>query len=228
MRHDSDTGMPEATQLAASLSSLEARSGSRFSPSAPKTLAETGLASSLVEPLLLKVLYFGGEMKAGELASALGLAFRLIEDIIDSHKHQQLIQVKGSSDFGPISALLSLTEIGRRAARDYLEMNRYAGPAPVPMSQYIEGVQAQRMPLHWLTPERLTKAYAHMVVKPEVLDQLGPAVNSGRSFLVYGQPGNGKTYFAEAVFRISTSNIFLPYALESHGNIIRLYDPRFH
>jgi hypothetical protein len=30
------------------------------------------------------------------------------------------------------------------------------------------------------------------------------------------------------VFKILSSNIFLPYALESHGNIIRLYDPLFH
>lgn len=228
IRQDAASEAPEAAPLPTRSSTGESRGGPRFLPPAPKNLTEAGLASSLVEQLLLKILYFRGEIKAGDLARALGLAFRLIEHIIEGHKHQQLIQVKGSSDFGPVSALLSLTEIGRRVARDYLEMNQYAGPAPVPMSQYTKGVQMQRMPLHWLTPERLSKAYAHMVVKPDILDQLGPAVNSGRSFLVYGQPGNGKTYFAEAVFRISTSNIFLPYALESHGNIIRLYDPRFH
>jgi hypothetical protein len=67
-----------------------------------------------------------------------------------------------------------------------------------------------------------------MVVKEEILDQLGPAVNAGRSFLVYGQPGDGKTHLAQGVFNIAASPIFLPYALESQGNIIQLYDPLFH
>jgi predicted ATPase with chaperone activity len=204
------------------------RRAPRFSPTAPKSLAETGLPGSLIEQLVLKVLYVRGETRASDLARVVGLHFTLIEEMIEWHKRQQLVQVKGSSSFGPISAILSLTETGRRAARDYLEINQYAGPAPVPISQYAQSVQAQRMPDNWLTPERLAKAYAHMVVKEEILDQLGPAVNGGKSFLLYGQPGDGKTHLAEAVFRIPASNIYLPYALESQGNIIQLYDPLFH
>jgi hypothetical protein len=124
--------------------------------------------------------------------------------------------------------MLALTESGRKIARDFLEINQYTGPAPVPISQYAEAVQAQRLLPNWLTPERLAKAYTHMVVGEDVLDQLGPAVNSGKSFLIYGQPGNGKTYLAEALFNIRSSDIFLPHALECQGNIIHLYDPLFH
>jgi predicted ATPase with chaperone activity len=204
------------------------RQKTRFSPAAPKTLAETGLSTSLIEQLLLKTLYAHGETVAGDLAQIVGLAFTLIEDIIEWHRHQQLVQVKGSSGFGPVSAILSLTESGRRAARDYLEVNQYTGRAPVPVSQYARSVQAQRTPANWLTPERLAEAYTHMVVKDEILDQLGPAVNAGRSFLVYGQPGDGKTHLAEGVFKIAASPIFLPYSLESQGNIIQLYDPLCH
>jgi predicted ATPase with chaperone activity len=225
---DSADNAPEANGPGVDINAAGFRRKTRFSPAAPKTLAETGLSTSLVEQLLLKILYVRGETTASDLAQAVGLAFTLIEHIIDWHRHQQLVQVKGSSGFGAVSAILSLTDGGRRAARDYLEINQYTGPAPVPIGQYAESVRAQRTPPNWLTPERLAKAYTHMVVKEEILDQLGPAVNAGRSFLVFGQPGDGKTHLAEGVINIAASPIFLPYALESQGNIIQLYDPLFH
>jgi predicted ATPase with chaperone activity len=207
---------------------VEPRSASRFSPTAPRTLAETGLPISLIEQLLVKILYTRAETPASDLARFIGLNFTVIEEIIQSLKYQHYVEVKRSSGFGPVSEILSVTQAGARIARDYLELNRYVGPAPVPATQYREGVLAQRRPKDWLTPERLEKAYSHMVVKQETLDELGPAINAGKSFLIYGLPGNGKTYLAEAVFNIASSNIFLPYAIESHGNIIRLYDPLFH
>ena len=206
----------------------EHRRRSRFSPLAPRTLDETGLSAGLIEQLLLKILYTRAETVASDLSRAVGLNFTVFEEILESLKHQHYIQVKRSSGLGPISEVLSVTQAGARIARDYLEHNRYVGPAPVPVAQYKEGVHAQRRPANWLTPERLAKAYSHMVVKDEILDELGPALNAGKSFLIYGRPGNGKTHLAEAVFQIASSDIFLPYAIESHGNIIRLYDPLFH
>jgi energy-coupling factor transporter ATP-binding protein EcfA2 len=89
-------------------------------------------------------------------------------------------------------------------------------------------VEAQRLPPVWLTRERLAKVYAHMVITDRMLDQLGPAVASGKSLLIYGQPGNGKTHIAEALSRLQSSDIYIPYALESQGNIIQLYDPIYH
>src|SRR4029077_1804338 len=112
--------------------------------------------------------------------------------------------------------------------RDCLDSNRYVGPAPVSVDQYREGVRAQRMPPDWLTPERLAKAYSHMVVRQEILDQLGPAVNAGKSFLIYGEPGDGKTYLAEALFNIESDPIYVPFAIEFQGQIIQVYDPIYH
>ncbi len=96
------------------------------------------------------------------------------------------------------------------------------------MNQYTTAVQTQKMPPNWLKPERLAKAYDHMVISETMLDQIGPAVSSGKSLLIYGQPGNGKTYLAEALSRIQTNDIFIPYAIEYQGSIIQLYDPTCH
>jgi len=66
------------------------------------------------------------------------------------------------------------------------------------------------------------------VISEKVLNQIGPAVSSGKSFLIYGQPGNGKTHLAEALANIQTSPIWVPYALEYQGSIIQLFDASHH
>jgi predicted ATPase with chaperone activity len=123
---------------------------------------------------------------------------------------------------------LSLTEAGRRVTRDYLNTNQYIGPAPVPIDQYTHAVEGQRFPPKWLTPERLAKAYSHLITTEKMLNQIGPALSSGKSLLIYGQPGNGKTQRAEALARVETSDIYVPHALECQGNIIQLFDPVYH
>jgi predicted ATPase with chaperone activity len=67
-----------------------------------------------------------------------------------------------------------------------------------------------------------------MVITPGVLAQLGPAVNSGRSLLIYGQAGNGKTYLAEALAGVGGTAIYVPYAIECQGMIIKIFDPVYH
>ena len=64
------------------------------------------------------------------------------------------------------------------------------------------------------TRQALAGAFSHMVVHPDLVSQVGPAVNSGKSFLIYGQPGNGKTYLVEALFQLESPEIYVPYALE--------------
>ncbi|MBV9302848.1 MAG: hypothetical protein JOY62_13385 [Acidobacteriaceae bacterium] len=220
---DADESQAEIESHAASL-----RNPERFTPRAPQSLAETGLPGSLFEQLILKILYFQGDTMGGDLSRAIGLAFSLIEQIIEGFKFKQLLEVKSSRGFGPISALLALTEKGRSVARDYLESNQYVGPVPVSITQYRDAVLAQRMPGLWLTRERLVQAYSHMVTTDGMLDQIGPAVSSGKSLLIYGQPGNGKTQMAEALSQIQSSDIYIPYALECQGNIIQLFDPIYH
>ncbi len=98
----------------------------------------------------------------------------------------------------------------------------------MPLYQYSEVVRRQRLKDNWLNPETLKKAFSHLVVEQDILSQIGPAVNSSKSFLIYGQPGNGKTALAEALFHVESDAIFMPYAIECQGNIIQLYDPVYH
>jgi hypothetical protein len=89
-------------------------------------------------------------------------------------------------------------------------------------------VRLQKLKANWLSPELLRDAFKHLVVEADVLSLIGPAVNASRSFLIYGQPGNGKTALAESLFRVDSEPIFMPYAIECQGNIIQVYDPVYH
>ncbi len=197
-------------------------------PPVPESLAETGIPPAIFEQLILKYLYFRGELVGREIAKLIGFPFSLIGDILEQHKRQHTIEVKKSLGVGNSSATFALTEAGRNMAREFLENNQYAGPAPVPLYQYTELVRLQRLKEHWLTPELLEKAFKHLVVERDILEQIGPAVNASKSFLIYGQPGNGKTALAESLFRVESDPIFMPYALECQGNIVQIYDPIYH
>ena len=200
-------------------------------PAIPDSFEEAGVSFSLVQQIAIKILYNRGDLMARDLAASLGLKFRLIQEVLDDLKAQHLIEVKrsvGAGFIGDMNSIFALTEAGRDRARLYLETNQYAGPVPVPAKQYSDLVLRQRQPNGWLTFDALKKAYTHMVVTHDLLWQLGPAINSGSSFLIYGKPGDGKTYLAESMADLHNEAVFLPYAIEYQGNIIQVYDPVYH
>jgi hypothetical protein len=126
---------------------------------------------------------------------------------------------------GGVGAQYALTESGRALAHESLEVNQYTGPAAVPLAQYIEQVRRQHPQPGWLTAAALSHALSGMVITQQVLSQVGPALSSGNSMLVYGKPGDGKTYLIESLNNLESSPVFVPHAIDCQGNIVRLFDP---
>ena len=199
-----------------------------FLPPVPWTLRDTGLQQSMVEHLIFNTLYSRGELTGRNVADILGLSFSVIEPLMEEMKVRQFFEVKRSLGYGLISSVFTLSESGRKRARECFEVNQYVGPAPVPAVQYMGAVEAQKPQKGWLSRESLSRAYRHMVLGPRTLSQIGPAVNSGKSLLMYGQPGNGKTYLAEALMELEASAVYLPHAIEYNGAIIQFFDPLSH
>lgn len=199
-----------------------------LTPIEPETVEQTGLPESTIEQLVLKILYFRGDIYGQELSTSIGLKFSVIQDVVEALKLQHLIQVKRSLGMGNVGAVFALTEAGRARTREHLETNQYSGPAPVPLEQYAALVRQQKPREGWLTKEALSKACREMVVTERLLSQVGPAISSANSLLLYGKPGDGKTLLIESLANLDTAPIFLPYALESQGNIVQLYDPIYH
>jgi hypothetical protein len=197
-------------------------------PTEPESLEQSGLSESTVEQLILKILYFRGDLYGQELSTAIGLKFSVIQEIVETLKLQYLLQVKRSLGMGNVASVFALTETGRARTREHLESNQYSGPAPVPLSQYAEVVRQQRPREGWLTKEALAKAFRGMVITERVLSQVGPAVAASTSMLVYGRPGDGKTFLIESLNNLDGAPIFLPHAIECQGNIVQVYDPIYH
>ena len=200
----------------------------QYVPVPPKTLEQAGVSPSLVEQLILKNLHFRGEVAGRDLAGLLGFQFSVIEPVLMFLKQQRLVEVKSSSGFGNVSSSFAVTDGGRVRAKEYLENNQFLGPAPVQLKDYNYAVQAQKVRGGWMTIDNLKKAYASAVIGPEFFSQFGPAVNSFKSLLIYGAPGNGKTYLAEQLVNVESDPIFIPYVIEAEGQFIKVFDSLYH
>jgi DNA-binding MarR family transcriptional regulator len=143
-------------------------------PPVPESLEDTGIPPSIIEHLILKYLYFRGELLGREIGSLIGFPFSLIDETLETFKRQHYVAVKKSLGMGNMSGIFFLTETGRNLAREFLENNQYAGPAPVPLYQYAEIVRRQRLRENWLSPELLRSAFQHLVVEADILAQIGP------------------------------------------------------
>jgi predicted ATPase with chaperone activity len=118
-----------------------------------------------------------------------------------------------------------LTNKGANRAREQLERSTYASAAPVPWEDYLASIRAQGTRRLRVNQQMMRRALGHLVLDEKVFQKVGPAVNSGRSIFLYGPPGNGKTTIAESVGRMILGNdMYIPFAVEVDGQIIKVYD----
>ncbi|MEO8483180.1 MAG: ATP-binding protein [Acidobacteriota bacterium] len=196
---------------------------------APLTLAEAGLSLDLVTQLVLKALFFSGELSGAELAKRLGVAFGVIEPSLESLKHQRHCEIVSGTMLSNASYRYRITTDGRVAGSRYLAESTYSGIAPVPLVQYRRYMTAVREAGQTTVTRALMRTtLAGLVLTDGVLDAIGPAINSGHSVFIYGAPGNGKTTIARAMGSMFTGNLAVPHAIEVDGNIIRVFDKQHH
>ena len=82
-------------------------------PPTPESIEHTGLSPKLIEQLIVKLIYYRGQMVGHELAAELGLQFSVIDGIMDQLKSSYHISVRSSLGMGMISSRFELTESGR-------------------------------------------------------------------------------------------------------------------
>jgi hypothetical protein len=196
-------------------------------PPPPSTIAESGLHPDVLAQLLLKTL-LGGEATGSALAERLRLPYSLLEAMIQHARVEKLVEVRGASGVGSAGYRYILTDLGRERGQQYLDVCRYVGPAPVPLAQYnayVRACMAARVPLD---REELSTGFSDLIVNRGMFDQIGPAVNSGKSLFLYGAPGNGKTVVAQGIGRALGTEMFIPHAIDVDGQIITMFDPVNH
>jgi hypothetical protein len=196
-------------------------------PLPPATLEETGLHPDTLAQILLKTLV-AGEASGTALSEKLRLPYSVLDALIQHGRVEKLLEVKGTSGAGTAGYRYALTDLGRERAGQFYDISRYVGPAPVPLSQYNAYVRACMAAKPYLNRDRLATGFTNLVVSKGMFDELGPAVNSGKSLFLHGAPGNGKTVLAEGIGRAYGDEMHMPYAIDVDGQTITMYDPVSH
>jgi hypothetical protein len=196
-------------------------------PPPPATIAETGLHPDTLSQLMLKTLV-AGEASGTGLAEKLRLPYSVLESLIQHARVVKLVEVRGAAGTGSAGYRYVLTDLGRDRAGQFLDVSRYVGPAPVPLAQYNAYVRACMAARPFIDNQLLVSGFDNLVVNKAMLDQLGPAVNSGKSLFLYGAPGNGKTVIAEGIGRSLGMEMYIPFAIDVDGQTITMFDPVNH
>jgi predicted ATPase with chaperone activity len=208
------------------------RGNDSFAPTAPRSIEETGLSVGFLADLVLKTLYFEGYISGYEVAESIRLPFKNIADrILEFLKRDRFIEVKGTSGgaYPEAGYEYVITGKGIERAREILDRSQYAGAAPVTLESYKTAIHKQALQNLEVGPKQVRRSLSHLVLSEQVLDQVGPAINSSRSIFLFGHPGNGKTTIAEAIgFMILQDEMYIPYAVEVNGQVIKVFDAISH
>lgn len=200
-----------------------------FRPTRVNSIDEMGLSSGLLQDLVLKALYQRGQITPAELVPWLKIPFYgVLEGILRELSNQELCFVAAGQNMNAMTYTYAITSQGQERAREISERNAYVGPAPVSLAHYWSSVGAPSLDAVAVHEDELRQAFGTMVVDDSLFDQLGPAANSARAMFLYGSPGNGKTAIAETLVRLLGGDVYVPYAIEANGEIIRVFDPVHH
>lgn len=197
-------------------------------PAIPQSVAETGISERNLVYLLLKFMHVEACETVLELADRMKLPRLLIQRLIHDATHQRFVGATGATSDLQLSTHYALTEAGRNAAKEALEQNLYLGPAPVSLASYQEQIEKQRITNEMLEEDRLRQGFAGLVVPEHMIRRLLPAINAGRSVLLYGPPGNGKTTLSTRIAGLFKDAVYIPYAVEVAGQIIKVFDIQIH
>jgi hypothetical protein len=198
-------------------------------PREPADIAATGIDEADLLGLLLKLIYTGRLQTVRQFAEAIKLPYHIVLELVRMAVDRQFLQNLGSRNSDSLIDLAySFTDEGRRHVIDALQRLRYTGPAPVTIEEFNDQVNLQKLTNELVTYEKIRTATQGLQFDDRIIEQSGPALNSGRAMLLYGPPGNGKTSVAQRFASVFSDVIYVPYAVVVEGQIIRVHDPSVH
>ncbi|WP_292290026.1 ATPase [Marivita sp.] len=200
-----------------------------MAPPPPKRMEDMQLQPVMMRDIILKTIFRKNISTAMEIATAVCLPVPITQEMIDYARGQLLLEATGTLNANNGTEMgYQLTDAGKARALDALAQSEYYGPMPVPLAVYSEQIKRQSIRNIHISRDQLTDAMGHLILPPDLLDNLGPAVGAGRSILMYGPPGNGKSSISNGIRDAMGDKIYIPHAIEYAGQVITVYDPIVH
>jgi hypothetical protein len=200
-----------------------------IAPPAPKSIEGMQLPVVMMRDILIKTMFRKNIDMVSDLSRAICLPIPVTQELIDMARGQKLVEATGTLHATSGNEMgYQLTDSGKARALDALAQSEYYGAMPVPLDVYAEQVKRQSIRNIQVTRDQLTAAMGHLILPSSLLDHLGPAVSAGRSILMYGPPGNGKSSISNGIRDALGDKIYIPRAIEYAGQVITVYDPIVH
>ncbi len=200
-----------------------------IAPPVPKRLEDMQLPIVMMRDILLKTMFRKNIDMVSEVAEAICLPSAVTQELIDMAREQRFLEATGTLNANNGNEMgYQLTDAGKTRALDALAQSEYFGAMPVPLAVYGEQIKRQSIRNIQVSRQQLTKAMGHLILPDSLLDHLGPAVSAGRSILMYGPPGNGKSSISNGIRDAMGDKVYVPRAIEYAGQVITVYDPIVH
>ncbi|MEP3639888.1 MAG: ATPase [Paracoccaceae bacterium] len=198
-------------------------------PKAPKRLEEMRLPVVMMRDILLKTMFRKSLEMVSDLSAAMCIPIPVVQELVDMCRDQRLMEATGTLNANNGNEMgYQLTDAGKSRALDALAQSEYFGPMPVPLPVYSEQVKRQSIRNIQVTRAQLVSAMGHLILPDSLLGHLGPAVSAGRSVLMYGPPGNGKSSISNGIRDALGDSVYVPHAIEYSGQVITVFDPIVH
>ena len=210
----------------ANLSFLTRAEIESLGPPTPEELDETGVSQAFLRDLALKHVSTIVEPTTSAVAEKLHLPIALTDELLYQLYREKLIEIRLQSAVG-LTRYAMLDHGWERLIRVQAHCG-YLGPAPVTLSDYTHMMRLQATPLKPAAISDVRKAFNDLVLPDTLLQTIGCVINSRSSLFLSGLPGTGKTAVSERMNSVLTGNLWIPYAIEIDGQIIRVFDPHCH
>jgi len=193
----------------------------------PTTVAQTGLSLTFLADLLGKHFLTAGVLTTSQVIERIGLAGPIVNQILNFLRSEGRVEVRSRQGLDA-ELRYGLTDKGRHEANDAMARSGYVGPAPVPLADYVALVGKQSVHGHRISRDAVHDAFSGMVISEQLLDRLGPAMNSKRAIILYGHAGTGKTFTARKLASLLNGLVLVPHAVAVNETVVEVFDPLCH
>ncbi|NQU11414.1 AAA family ATPase, partial [bacterium] len=197
-----------------------------YAPRFPLTIDELDVSPEFLCDLALKTVSIEADCTTASTAQRLHLGTVITDTLLERLYNDKLIEKKGTVSLR--NNRYGMTERGWIRTEQLMTLCSYVGAAPVSLELYTEMITSQVSSRAPVTREAIERTVADLVLSDEVKRRLGVVASSGRSLFLSGPPGNGKTAMARALVEAIPGGVWIPYAIEVDGQVIRVFDKHTH